>query len=58
MKKYGRQWEMADKMPLTDNAWLVVEISGDQIWFDDVSGLLILREGKLSPIWYQCVYNE
>ena len=58
MNKYGRNWERVDKMPLTSNDWLVVEIGGDQIWFDDTSGLLTLRDGKFSPIWYQCVYNE
>jgi len=58
MKKYGRTWErVEDNHPISDTSWLVVSIGYDQVWFDDVSGLLYLREGQYAPLWYKCEYN-
>lgn len=59
--KYGRKWTKVEHpCPLTSTDWLVVTIGTkeDQVWFDDVSGLLTLRIQKNGHNeWYQCEYN-
>ena len=57
--KYGRTWTKVEHpCPLTSTDWLVVTIRKDQVWFDDVSGLLTLRVGDDNNIqWFQCEYN-